>query len=65
VDGFAFRLILMALKTLGRIDILVERHGMLFRKCRNYLNRYKENCELEEAGEGLTNFELNAHTETK
>ena len=39
--------------------------GMLFRKCRNYLNRYKENCELEEAGEGLTNFELNAHTETK
>ena len=28
-------------------------------------NRYKENCELEEAGEGLTNFELNAHTETK
>ena len=65
VDRFAFRLILMALKALGRVDVLVERHGMLFGKCRNYLNRYKENCELEEAGEGLTNFEFNAHTETK
>lgn len=54
VNRLAFRLILMALETLRRIDILVERHRMLFGPSGHRANHKEERQQLKETGKGVS-----------
>src|SRR5579862_6238843 len=61
MDRFALRLILVALETLGRIDILFKRDRMLFGPCRRRCDQKKKRQQLEEAGESQTEAYFSAH----
>jgi hypothetical protein len=64
MDGFALRLILVALETLRRIYILVERNRMFFRPRRHHRDQKKKCQQLKEAGESLTEIHFSARKQS-
>src|ERR1019366_5168804 len=64
MNGLAFRLVLMALETLRRVDVLVEGNRMLLGEGGHRPDHKENRQQLKETGEGLTDAGFPVHLKT-